>query len=399
VSDLEQLEEDLNPRLQRALDEMMPRLEQPLAGDRDGVRGTKAGGGDVTVIAATSAVPKPRARLAVAVALTALAAGTVATLGWLSRDGRELAPGGSVEPQTSTAPTDGETPTVSSAATSLLPASSIVGDAGSVFPLDGLDPVNAARNVSIAARIEPTPDEQADLQVAREILRRECMRDGGANPPPITAADHQAVRDNTIEQLRFRVRTYTTQGIETLRTDGYFAELRHERPDPLHLELHEASNEDQLRMGCNHAVEALEASPTEQELFRLMAEPTDGRWTELNLLPSRLPEYAAEYRNFDACITAAGYPTYGDVGDTSPLWEFNPEEPAGTEELALARADADCRMSTGLPTTYVETVGSILDDFERQYASELTTVRTERDTALAIARTVLASHDIEPFTT
>src|SRR5690606_457393 len=109
------------------------------------------------------------------------------------------------------------------------------------------------RRVSLAARIGPTPDEYADLAIAGEIMRRECMRDGGATPPVLTPADHILVRDRAIEELRQRTRVYTTDGLEALRVEGFFSDASYDlegsESDPLWLTIDEGSTEAQLIAG------------------------------------------------------------------------------------------------------------------------------------------------------
>jgi hypothetical protein len=277
------------------------------------------------------------------------------------------------------------------------------------YPLDELDPLAAARRVSLGARIDPTPDEYADLAVAGEIMRRECMRDGGATPPVLTSADHIAVRDQAIEELRRRTRVYTTDGHEALRVEGLFPDasddLEGSESGPLWLPIDEGSTEAQLRAGgCGWADEPLRAGPVEQELNRLRATEVDGemtgsRWADLALAPPDLPEYSDEFPALQNCMSEAGYPNVFDPGaEPNPLAEFRAEPGVTDAELEMANAYADCSIATDFPTAYVETVSAVLDEFDREYQPELTALRAERDTALEQARTILIDRGIDPFT-
>lgn len=277
------------------------------------------------------------------------------------------------------------------------------------YPLDELDPLEAARRVSLAARIDPTPEEHADLAVAGEIMRRACLRDGGATPPLLTSADHIAVRDRAIEEVRHRIRVYTTDGLDSLRVEGLFLDSftisAGSESDPLWLDIDEDSTEAQLfANGCGWIDDPLRAGPVEQDLNRLRATEVDGettgsRWADIALMPERLPEFSDRFATLQACMSDAGYPDFFVLGaDPSPFAEFITEPGVTESELEMANAYADCSIATDFPTSYVETVSSVLDEFDREYQSELAALRVERNTALEQARTILIDHGIEPFT-
>ena len=281
----------------------------------------------------------------------------------------------------------------------------------STSPLDGLDPLEAARRVSLGARIDPTPDERADLDVARQIMVRDCLRDGGATPPVLTSADHDAVRDRALDALRFLIRLSTTEGLETSRFEGFLPDGAvvlpgGGSPDALLLSVSEGSLEAQLlEGGCALADEPLRSGPVEQELNRLRpieidGEMTESRWADSALSPSQLPEFADQFPAVQACMSEAGYPHFFDPSaDTNPFVEFRVEPGVTEEELELANAHADCVVSTNFTAAYVNTVSAVLDEFDEEYQAELIALRAERDVALERARTILTDHDIEPFTT
>lgn len=282
------------------------------------------------------------------------------------------------------------------------PAAPTSATAHGLYPLDELDSLEAARRVSLAARIGPTPDESADLAVAGEMLRRDCLRDGGASPPVVTRADHIAVRDQALESLGQRVAWYTSDGIEQIRTDGYFRAILDTeagQPGPLFLPVADGSIEAQLLAdGCGMIDAPLQPGAVEQSLIELTMNSTGGRWTTLALTPQELPEFADQFSAFRDCLANAGYPNYFDRDGGSPFDAFLAEPGVSADELEMANADADCRIATNIPDTYVATVSAVLDEFEREYADELAAVRTERDTALDLARSVLDDHGIDPFT-
>lgn len=248
------------------------------------------------------------------------------------------------------------------------------------FPLDQLDPLEAARRVSLAARIDPTPDEHADLAVAGEIMRRDCMSDGGATPPTLTSADHLLVRDQVVESLRHRTRAYTTDGLAALRVDGFFPDayfdLQGSESNPLWLPISGGSLEAQLIAdGCGRSDQPLRAGPVEQNLNRLRATEVDGeatgsRWADIALEPQTLPEFADRFPALQDCMTQAGYPDFFDP-TANPFAEFRTDHGVTEAELAMANAFADCNIATEFPTTYIETVSAVLDEFDQQHQQEL----------------------------
>lgn len=277
------------------------------------------------------------------------------------------------------------------------------------YPLDDLDLLEAARRVSLAARIDPTPDEHADLAVAGEIMRRDCLRDGGATPPVLTSADHVAVRDRAISELRQRTRLYTTDGLESLRVEGFFPDswitTGGSDSDPLWLAIVEGSPDAQLIAGgCGRIDDSLRAGPVEQDLNRLRATEIDGdttgsRWADMALSPQDLPEFDDEFPALQQCMAEAGYPSFFDRGaEPNPFADFMAESGVTDTELEMANAYADCSIATDFPTTYVETAAAVLDEFDQAYQSELAALRVERDTALEQARTILTDNGIAPFT-
>lgn len=334
-----------------------------------------------------------------------VAAGMIVVVGgvWWLRSAQIDAP---VSP--ADAPSIATTPDVSTVATlGSTPPTSVPGRGP--YPLDDLEPLEAARRVSLAARIDPTPDEYADLAVAGEIMRRECLRDGGATPPVLTSADHIAVRDRAIEDLRQRTRVYTTDGLEALRVEGFFSDASYDlegsESDPLWLAIDEGSTEAQLIAGgCGWVDEPLRAGPVGQELNRLRATEVDGettssRWADMALAPQDLPEYSDEFPALQNCMSEAGYPNFFNRGaEPNPFAEFRAAPGVTDAELEMANAYADCSIATNFPTAYVETVGAVLDEFDREYQAELTALRAERGTALEQARTILIEHGIDPFT-
>lgn len=392
MSSLDELEDRLAPQLRRALSEVMPRLETPTG--TVGVAADHAADGEHVQIDGTPRRPGHGTRwLLIASGIVGLVGGT-----WWVR---------SVQEDSSITPADAPAVAPDSTVTPdddpASPTTSVGG-----YPLDGLDPLSAARQLTLGPRIGPTPEEYADLAAAQEILRRDCLRDGGATPPAVTSNEHVAVRDGSIESLKQRSRLYTTDGLAALRTEGFFPDdpLSPTELDgaPLHLTVAEGSLEFQLIVGgCRRAGDDLEPGPVGRQLGDLVPLEIDGvetgsRWADIALNPENLPEFADEFPALKDCMADAGYPNhFDDVG--SPLWvEFMATPGVSDEELELANAFADCYIATNLPTTYVEAVSGVLDEFDRGYASELEALRVERDTALELARSVLIDHGIDPFT-
>lgn len=398
MTSLDQLEHRLRPQLQRALTEVMPHLERQAG---PGAVWPDSGGTDEPV---HLLAPSPDRTNGGRWALT-LAAGMLAVVGglwWLSA-GRSDTPRSPADgPSVATQPNSTPSSTQALSSTSSVPEVSL-------YPLDQLDPLSAAREITLAARIEPTPDEYADLAVAGEALRRDCMRDGGATPPAITSAEHVATRDQRIATLRQRTRLYTTEGLAALRISGYFPDDI-DSPvgsgaDPLFLPVTEGSLEAQLLAdGCGWVDEPLRPGPVERALSELRATEVDGdatgsRWADMALAPQMLPEYADEFAPLRDCMAAAGYPSFWDFdAEPNPFAEFMAEPGVSEAELATANAHADCSIALDVPTTYVETVGAVLDDFDRAHRSDLAALRSERDAALVLARTILAEHGLDPFT-
>ena len=394
MTSLDELEHRLRPQLQRALTEVMPRLEAP-AGSAT-IHPDAVGHSEPEHLGEAPPHTSQGKRL-----LLTVAAGMIAVVGgvWWLRPAQIDTPTGPTEaPPIATTPD----PTLDSTPPTSAPGSG-------PYPLDQLDPLSAARRVTLAARIEPTPDEYADLAVAGEIMSRDCMRDGGATPPALTSADHVAVRDQANEQLRQRTRLFTTDGIDALRTDGYFPDAIDDpeamSADPLVLPISEGSFEAQLLAdGCGRVDLPLRAGPVEQTLSELRSVEVDGattgsRWADMALHPQDLPEFADEFPAMRDCMAEAGYPNFFERGaEPNPFAEFMAESGVSEEELAMANAHADCSIATNFPITYVETVSAVLDEFDREYQSELAALRSERDTALELARAVLTEHGIDPFT-
>ena len=117
------------------------------------------------------------------------------------------------------------------------------------------------------------------------------------------------------------------------------------------------------------------------------------------LAPQDLPEYSDEFPALQDCMAEAGYPNFFDrSAESNPFAEFRAAAGVTDAELEMANAYADCSVATDFPTTYVETVSAVLDEFDGEYQAELTALRVERDTALEQARTILIDHGIDPFT-
>lgn len=392
MTSLDELDHRLRPQLQRALTEVMPRLEAPV--DSATIRPDAVGHSEPVHLGEAPPHRSQSTRW-----LLTVAAGMIAVVGgvWWLRSAQIDTPTGPTDaPSIATTPDSTPNSTLDSTPSTSAPGSG-------PYPLDQLDPLSAARRVTLAARIEPTPDEHADLAVAGEIMRRDCMRDGGATPPALTSADHVAVRDQAKESLRQRTRLYTTDGVEALRADGYFPEVI--STDPLWLPITEGSFEAQLLAdGCGWGDQSLRAGPVEQTLNQLRFVEVDGamtgsRWADMALLPQDLPEFADEFPAMRDCMAEAGYPNYFERGaEPNPFAEFRAESGVSEVELAMANAHADCSIATNFPTTYVVTVSAVLDEFDREHQSELAALRSERDTALVLARTVLTEHGLDPFT-
>jgi len=310
VTSLDELEDVLRPRLRRALTEVMPRLEAPT--DTSAEQLDAQVSGPVGQLApARSERPRDVRWIAAAAALVAVLGGV-----WWIRATQVAPPVESADVPPAATPQAATTAAPVTAPPTTVPAPS-------PYPLDGLEPLEAARQVTLSARINATPDEYADLAVAGEIMRRDCLADGGAVPPEITPQDHASVRDLAIEGLRHRTRIYTTDGLESLRSEGFVAgasTVTSSASDPLWLPITEGSLEAQLLAGgCRRVDMALRAGPIEQQLNRLKAAEVDGestasRWAEMALAPDALPEFADEFAVLKDCMTEAGYQSFFDDG-------------------------------------------------------------------------------------
>lgn len=389
MKNLAELERELDADLRRALHAVMPTLEDPAltTANREDADPVITRDRSDTPIGIVRAESGGRARwwLVSAAAAVGLLVGGLAVISNRS----EPAPNTNATTPTLAAPAD-------SAATTQSPNTTVDGS----FPLDGLDPYDAAAMISLDARIGPTPDEQADFEAAGAILVSACLRDGGATPPPVTATEHQAFRDDLNDFYSFQTNAFTTTGLEFRRENGF---LRDTVPfdanadTPLHLEFKEGSFEERLMIeGCGAADNALRNRPAEVALRATTFEAIGNRWYSLG--PGELPEFADGYQLYDDCMSAAGYPDHDVIGTDNPYSEFfiNPEYT--NEERAAVNDDADCRISTDLPTNYVNALSPVLDEYDNLYSTEIAAIQTERDIALDSARATLIDNGIEPFT-
>ena len=388
MNDLTDLERTLGPDLERALNAVMPGLEDPSIAAADHDRGhfvTLDRSVDPIRIAPVESPKRPRWHVVSAAAAVGLLIGGLAVIGAHSSEQRPT-------PHAST-------PTLLDPADSVATTQAQSVSVGDSFPLDGLDPYDAAAIIFLDARIGPTPDEQADLEAAGEILRRECLRDGGATPPSVTAAEHRVFRDDLDSSYTLQMNPYTTAGLEFRREHGFLRNAAAIDADtPLHLKIEEGSSEEQLMLGgCGVADAALRSGPAEQALRASTFESADSRWYSLG--PAELPEFADGYQFYDDCMTAAGYPNHDEVNvDDNPFSDFFLDPEYSIEERAAVNADADCRISTDLPTVYIEALLPVLVEYDDRYEPEIAAIDAERDLALASARVTLIENGIEPFT-
>lgn len=390
MKDLAELERELDAEIRQALNAVMPTLEGglvPATADDSGDAAAPRGEHDSLInVVGDEHVKRSRWWLVSAAAAIGLLVGGLAVIGSRS----ESTPSTNASTPTLPTPTD-------TAATTQEPSTTIEGS----FPLDGLNPYDAAATIFLDARIGPTPDEQADLEAAGAILVRDCLRDGGATPPPVTDADHQAFRDDLDGLYSLQTNAYTTAGLEFRRENGF---LRDSVPfdanaaTPLHLKIEEGSLEERLMIdGCGSANDALRNWPAEVALRASTFENAETRWYSLG--PAELPEFADGYQSYDDCMVTAGYPDHDAFGTDNPFSEFfiNPE--STDEERDAVDADADCRISTDLPTTYVNALIPVLDEYDDLYSAEIAAIQAERNMSLDTARTILTENGIEPFTT
>ncbi len=273
-------------------------------------------------------------------------------------------------------------------------------DLGGSFPLDGVDPYDAAAALFLDARIGPNPDEQADLEAAGEILVRECLRTGGASPPAVTADEHRAFRDNLTDGYTLRTNGFTSAGLEYRRHNGFLRQAEPFDPNgdtPLHLTIEEGSTEEQLMLdGCGSADNAVRERPSEDALRTSTFENSDTRWYSLG--PADLPQFADGYQAYDECMEAAGYDNHDAVGPNNPFTDLFHNPIYTDEERDAVNADADCRVSTDLPTNYLAALAPVLDDFDNTHDSQIFAIQAERKASLDTARSILREAGIEPLT-
>jgi hypothetical protein len=391
MTSLSELEAHLDSDVRRALTTVMPRLEEPITPSAT----EHAQVGDIVVDVERPSHQtrrRPAGGFAWAVAVLIVVTGGV---WWVSASQRTTptAPTGSVSDvphatdQLVTTPVTSAGETTSTSATQ--PPST------TNWPLDGLDPLVAARTVSIAAVIGPTPDESADLVIAGAILENECLRDGGVAPPVLTTQDHQLARQAAVAELRSITDFLTGSGLDFIAANGYDAR---QTTDPTHREIAADSPESELLVaGCGGADNDLRPGLAEEQLTRLTE--LGAEWGYQRIRPDQDAEYASRYAIYEDCMHSAGLATMDrDNAETNPIVPFLGGEAPTADELAYARHDVDCRTSAELPTAYVEAVSPLVGEFVAEQAAALAAVDAERIIALDLARTVLTDHDIEPFT-
>lgn len=395
---LHDLERDFGPELRQALSTVMPTLEDPPATARGEVQDdvvAQVSFGTPTDLTPTHTARRSRWWLASAAVAIGLLVGGLAVIGIRS----ETTPNSNASAPTLPAPREAasnETTPITDAATDA-PQDTNEG----TFPLDGLDPYDAAAAVFLHARIGPTPDEQADLATAGQLLVRDCLRDGGAAVPEVTNAEHRAFRDLLDADYTSRTNWLTTTGIEYRRQNGFVRNAQPFDSDagvPLHLDIEEGSPEAQMLLdGCNNAYDEFRNWPTEVALRASTFENPSNRWYSLRL--GELPEFADDYELFDDCLSAAGYPDYDKPGADNPFNGFIASKSEYTaEERAAVNAFSDCQISTDLPTRYVNTMAPILDEYDNTYRDEIAAIELERSTSLETARATLRNNGIEPLT-
>lgn len=388
MSKLADLERELDTDIRRALDAVMPMLEadQPTS-SADGRLDEAAGNekGSVVRFVSDQGARRWGWWVASAAAVVAVLVGGLAVIGDRA-DNQPVPDASSPEPLVSAdTASPGQTPSP---------------DLDDSFPLDGLDPYDAAAALFLEVRIGPNPDEQADLEAAGEILVRDCLRTGGASPPVVTADDHQAFRDELNDAYIFRTNAFTRAGLEYRRQNGFIRQAEPFDPNadtPLHLTIEEGSLEEQLMIdGCGSADDAVRQTPSEAALRASTFENSDTRWYSLG--PADLPEFANGYEAYDECMNAAGYEHHDAVGPGNPFSDLFYRPDYTDDERDAVNADADCRISTDLPANYVDALAPLLDEFDDTYDSEIAAIRAERDAALDTARSIMRDTEIEPFT-